>query len=142
MDLLVSPSYTIAWSVATFPSMSDQGSQILVVDDDDTIRESFASVLRDEGFSVAAARNGLEALSYLESHTPPRVIVLDLMMPVMSGAEFRQKQLAEPRFAGIPVIVMSATERGGSIAKALHAAGFLSKPPHLELLIETVAPYC
>jgi CheY-like chemotaxis protein len=115
---------------------------VLVVDDDEDIRETLAQVLMDEGFTVASAENGQDALDYLEGHEAPCVIVLDLMMPVMTGAEFRAKQLAEPRFASIPVIVLSAADRGGAIANTLRASAFIAKPPSMDLIVETVARYC
>lgn len=119
-----------------------ESGQVLVVDDDEDIRETLADVLRDEGFSVAAAVNGADALGYLASHDLPCVIVLDLMMPVMTGAEFREKQLAEPRIADIPVIVLSAADRGGPIAAQMRANCFLAKPPNMDTLIRQIASYC
>lgn len=115
---------------------------VLVVDDDEDIRETLSQVLLDEGFTVASAENGQDALDYLEGHGAPCVIVLDLMMPVMTGAEFRERQLAETRFAGIPVIVLSAADRGSAIASTLRAAAFIAKPPSMDLIVEAVARYC
>ncbi len=115
---------------------------VLVVDDDESIRETLCEVLRDEGFLADCAENGAVALDYLRSHDLPSLIVLDLMMPVMSGAEFREKQLADPRLAGIPVMVMSSADRGGAVAKRLKVDAFLPKPPSIRLLLETVARYC
>jgi CheY-like chemotaxis protein len=118
------------------------GGQVLVVDDDESIRETLSEVLRDRGFSVNVAENGAAALAHLRSHQPPRVIVLDLAMPVMSGSEFREHQLADPRLASIPVVVMSAADRGGVVAKRMKADAFLPKPPSVRVLLETVARYC
>ncbi len=116
--------------------------QILVVEDDEAIRETLSDLLQDEGYSVASAENGVAALGYLKDNELPQVILLDLMMPVMSGAEFRQKQLAEPRIAGIPTVVMTAADRGRAIASDLHADGFVGKPPSIDLLLDTVQRYC
>lgn len=117
-------------------------SQVLVVDDDESIRETLSDVLRDEGFSVSSAVNGADALGYLAKHGAPCVIVLDLMMPVMSGAEFRQRQLQLPALANIPVIVMSAADRGSAVAASMQAAAFVAKPPSMDVLIGTIARYC
>ncbi|MBC7545053.1 MAG: response regulator, partial [Candidatus Sericytochromatia bacterium] len=80
---------------------------ILIVEDDIDIRETLAEILADEGYSVASAANGLDAISYLQTEAMPCVILLDLMMPVMSGWEFRAKQQQDPTLAGIPVVVLS-----------------------------------
>jgi CheY-like chemotaxis protein len=119
-----------------------QKRKVLVVDDDESIRESLSDVLVEEGFAVALAENGAEALRYLASHEPPGVIILDLMMPVMSGPEFREKQLADARLAAIPVIVMSAADRGKRIAAELRASDFFAKPPDMDRLLEAIGHYC
>src|SRR5262245_13335746 len=91
----------------------EQGSGprlVLIVDDDHDIREALSQVLGDEGWVVATAADGREALDYLDAHRDalPEVILLDLMMPVMSGGEFRAEQLKDPSLAPIPVVVISA----------------------------------
>lgn len=118
------------------------GRVVLVVDDDEDIRESFADVLQDEGYAVAGAENGAAALDYLAKHPLPAIIVLDLMMPIMSGAEFRERQLADPRLAKLPVIVMSAADRGSQIATELNASGFIAKPARVDQLINAIARLC
>jgi CheY-like chemotaxis protein len=126
------------------PGEKRGGCQVLVVDDDESIRETLSDVLRDEGFLVEQAENGAEALTYLRAQGPerlPAVIVLDLMMPVMSGAEFRERQLDDPRLSKIPVVIMSAADRGGVIAKRMKADAFLPKPPSMRLLLEAIARF-
>jgi len=82
---------------------------ILVVDDDRDIRDSLVEVLGEHGYPVIGAGNGVEALEILRtSAPPPSLILLDLMMPVMDGREFRERQLENPALADIPVIVISA----------------------------------
>src|SRR5204862_4129108 len=81
---------------------------VMVVDDDDDIRETLAGLLEDEGYEVAAFPTGRDALDALQGGMAPRVILLDLMMPVMDGAEFRRAQLADPALASIPVILITA----------------------------------
>ncbi len=112
-----------------------------MVDDDESIRETLSEVLRDRGFSVAVAEHGAAALTHLRSHEPPSVIILDLVMPVMSGAEFREHQLADARLAAIPVVVMSSADRGGVVAKRMKVDAFLPKPPSVRVLLETLARY-
>jgi CheY-like chemotaxis protein len=78
-------------------------STILVVEDHADLRDMLAVLLEGEGFSVQTATNGAEALQCLE-HARPSLILLDLMMPVMTGDEFRERQLADPRYRDVPVI--------------------------------------
>jgi CheY-like chemotaxis protein len=81
---------------------------VLVVDDDAEIRELLRVALTSEGYQVAGVPNGREALHYLRSHAETCMIVLDLVLPVMDGAQFRRAQLQDRSLAWIPVIVMSA----------------------------------
>lgn len=85
-------------------------TRLLLVDDDTDLREALAELLEDEGFLVVQASNGLEALDALDAldAQAPDLIVLDYMMPVMSGPEFRTQQRARPAFAAIPVVLLSA----------------------------------
>ena len=69
-----------------------------------------AQMLTIEGFAAATVANGREALDYLHGTTKPHVILLDLMMPVMDGWEFRRRQQADPELAPVPVIVLSALD--------------------------------
>lgn len=87
--------------------MSDEPKSVLVVDDDDGIREALYDILSDEGYLVYCAANGLEALESARAHRPS-VILLDLMMPLCDGWEFRTRQRQDLSMASIPVIVMSA----------------------------------
>jgi len=113
--------------------------RVLIVEDDADLRDMMATLLDLEGFETVAAPNGAAALELLD----PRLdaIVLDLMMPVMDGWEFRRRQLSHPRVADIPVIVVSAVHvqrEGGTVACAAH----LSKPIDFDRLIRTLASVC
>jgi CheY-like chemotaxis protein len=83
---------------------------VLVVDDDDDLRATFGDELADRGYEVVEARNGREALDYLETHPPPQLIFLDLTMPIMDGMAFLEARRSDARTAAIPVIVISARE--------------------------------
>src|SRR4051794_28574938 len=85
---------------------------ILVVDDDPDLRDTLGQILEDEGYSVAAASNGREALAYLRERPAPSLILLDLMMPVMDGWQFRSEQRLDSVLAKIPVLVISASGTG------------------------------
>jgi CheY-like chemotaxis protein len=115
---------------------------VLIVEDDFEIREILTEVLEDRGYSVAGAAHGEEALDWLHQHQPPRLILLDLMMPVMDGRQFRAAQQADPRIADVPVIVLSADEADAGGASALGAVGHLQKPVRLATLLEIVDRYC
>src|SRR5690606_2328003 len=80
---------------------------VLVVDDDEDIRLILAQILSLQGYDAPTAANGLDALSQLYDGVEPCLILLDLMMPAMSGWEFRTKQLQDPKLAQIPVVVLS-----------------------------------
>jgi CheY-like chemotaxis protein len=81
---------------------------ILVVEDDQDIRESLAGLLEAHGYSVLSAANGVEAFMLLRSGHVPSVILLDLMMPLMDGYRFRTEQRKDPALAAIPVVVITA----------------------------------
>jgi CheY-like chemotaxis protein len=82
---------------------------VLVVDDDDDVREGVQSFLESEGHPTHGAANGREALSLLRTQfDPPRLILLDLMMPVMSGWEVLVELDVDPLLREIPVAIMSA----------------------------------
>ena len=115
---------------------------VLVVEDDRDLREVMAEILQGL-FRVMQAADGAEALEILRSSTElPDLILLDLMMPVMSGMQFRAVQRNDPRLASIPVIVMSAVTDGELKASALQPAAFLAKPTDREHMLAVVARYC
>jgi CheY-like chemotaxis protein len=112
---------------------------ILVVEDDDEIRTSLALVLESQGFEVHTAENGRHAIDVLRQiEEKPRLILLDLMMPVMDGWSFRAAQLADPALAEIPVVILSAAADVHREAEALHVDGFLAKPLNVPKLLDTI----
>jgi CheY-like chemotaxis protein len=113
---------------------------ILVVEDDAEIRELVADVLTEGGYSVVQAANGQEALDYLRERRPePCVILLDLMMPVLSGPELLEILVEDQRLAALPVIVVSAIADRGT---APGVKRFLRKPISATTLRKVVAEYC
>jgi CheY-like chemotaxis protein len=93
-----------------------------------------------EGFQVELASNGKQALERLSAGMHPCVILLDLMMPVMDGWQFRRQQVQDQDLADIPVIVVSAA--GKDRIAEIDANAYLSKPVDLEQLLERVSQYC
>jgi len=113
---------------------------VLIVEDDEDLRDMMAQMLSIEGFSTAAVANGQEALDYLHTAPKPSVILLDLMMPVMDGWEFRRQQKADPEIAPVPVIVLSALDQ--SRAAVVDATAFLKKPLDFDRLLKLVRYHC
>ena len=111
-----------------------------MVDDDADIRDSLREVLEDEGYEVACVGNGREALDHLKAASPrPCVILLDLMMPVMDGWQFRKEQKLHPEIADIPLVVITAT---GKRPVLVDAADLVMKPLDLNRLFEAIERYC
>jgi len=122
-------------------TVSPNERTILVVDDDFALRESICAALAEEGFHVAEAGNGREALDYLRQQRRPCVVLLDLMMPIMNGWEFRAEQRRDPSIASIPVVVLSAFSRAtDDELRDVHT--FLRKPVNLTTLLDAIRPYC
>lgn len=119
------------------------GLGVLVIEDDIDILRAITQVLEDEGYTVRGAANGRAALDLLRAPgaRPPRVILLDLMMPVMDGWAFRSEQLRDPALAGIPVIVLTADGSAEEKGSTMGSAGALRKPVELETLLAAVEPY-
>jgi CheY-like chemotaxis protein len=129
------------------PPTPRPAGNVLIVEDDPDVREMLAMLLVTEGFHAVAAEDGLEALHLLRAvlHRAPQVpcmILLDLMMPRLSGNEFRRAQLGDPTLAAVPVAVMSGAVDLDQRAQALGAVATLSKPIDCELLLKVVRRYC
>jgi CheY-like chemotaxis protein len=111
-----------------------------VVDDDPDIREMIALALSMSGIENTVAADGIEALDQLRAGARPGVILLDLMMPRVSGAELLQSIRADVRLAEIPVVILSGAGDCGETAQALGCA-CLVKPVEIDDLLETVRRY-
>ena len=110
---------------------------ILVVEDDPDSRALLTTLFEVSGWGVVTASNGREAYNLARQHDPS-VILLDLMMPVMSGEEFRTAQLADADIRRIPVVVLSAHLEAAHIARRMKAAGCLMKPVDFDVLMDMV----
>lgn len=115
---------------------------VLIVDDDQDIREVFAEALRLVGYSVHTAANGRVALELLSTLKPPCLILLDMMMPIMNGEEFRKRQLTDPALSTIPVVVITAGRDAEQKARSLGAADGLAKPIQLDVLSAVMRKFC
>ena len=116
---------------------------VLVVEDHDDTREMVATLLSSEGFTVVTAENGQRGLERLMG-TRPCLVLLDLMMPVMTGWEFRRVQMSLPDsdLASIPVLLLTAVRDPERAAEQLHAADVIQKPVDFDQLIESVRKHC
>jgi CheY-like chemotaxis protein len=113
---------------------------ILIVEDDADLREMMAQLLTLEGFRAETVANGRDALEYLRRGDPPDLILLDLMMPVMDGWEFRRQQREDPALANVPVVVLSALDQAR--VADLGGTAFLKKPLDFDRLLELVRQHC
>ncbi len=108
---------------------------VMVVDDDDDLRDSVCELLEQDGFRTLAAESGAAALRRLRSDPEkPDLILLDLMMPEMNGWQFREEQLKDPILSGVPVVVMSAHRDPAGI----DADEVVQKPVKLKKLLEVI----
>ncbi len=120
----------------------DRDNVVLIVEDDEDVREAIVEVLRDSRIRAVGACNGREALDRLRSGDKPCLILLDVMMPVMDGWEFRAAQSQDQSLCAIPVVVLTAHASAEETARVMRADGFLKKPVRLERLLATVRRYC
>lgn len=101
---------------------------ILIVEDSADLQLLLSQLFSRAGYSFTQSYDGLQALNFLKSqHKKPSVIILDLMMPVMDGAEFRRHQLNDPELAGIPVIVITADSEPEAKAKQMGVQHYFRK---------------
>jgi CheY-like chemotaxis protein len=112
---------------------------ILVVDDEALIAMALEAELQDAGYSVVTAANGRQGLERLAEAPRPDLVLLDVMMPVMSGPEMLRAMVADPDLAGIPVIVLSSLPEETIRARANGAAAILRKPYTAEEVLGAIA---
>lgn len=124
-------------------TIAPRSAQVLVVDDEPSIRDMLTEILRDEACTVATAPHGAAALDYLH-HTPtlPKVILLDVLMPVMDGIAFLHVKQDVPTIKDIPVVLLSAHLRQRPEVLALPIEAFLPKPLDYDLLVAIAQRYC
>jgi CheY-like chemotaxis protein len=113
---------------------------VLIVEDDTDVREMMDLLLTSIGYRTVTAANGAVALERLREDRPCMVL-LDLMMPVMTGWEFRERQLADPKLASIPVLCMSAVYQPEDVKTELQV-NCLAKPLDFGRLIDEIATAC
>jgi len=119
--------------------MNQASKEILIIEDDLEIRESLIEILGEEGYLVRGSSNGKEALDYLNlSKTLPALLLLDLMMPVMDGFQFRAEQMKNEKLAQIPTVVLSANSDLARKVRGIGISQYIKKPFELDSLIKIV----
>lgn len=113
---------------------------ILVIEDDDSIREVITTLLHSESYIVKSASNGKEGLDLLSPEDCPRLIILDLTMPIMDGWEFLRIKNQIPYLTSVPVLVISAVADNQILSAG--ATAFLKKPVDVEVLLTIVKQFC
>lgn len=126
---------------AAMPSDSPCEGPVLVVDDSEDTRQSMCAILEVAGYAVASAENGEVALALLEGGLRPCLILLDIAMPRMDGIEFRARQVEDPRFENVPVVLFSGAFEVAKICRRLRVPGF-QKPADASQLLAIVSRHC
>ncbi|MDQ2689017.1 MAG: response regulator [Chloroflexota bacterium] len=116
----------------------DRSRRVLVVEDDETLRDTLGEVMADEGHDVRLASNGADALERLEDWDPD-LVILDLMMPHMDAYEFRRRQQRLGAAASAKVLILSAARDLESASSRLEADAWLGKPFTLGEMMDTVS---
>jgi CheY-like chemotaxis protein len=112
---------------------------VLVVDDDEMIREALTVILETAGYEVVCVVDGLECLEYLRTHTPPAVVLLDMMMPGLDGWGVMEERRKDLELQQAPVIIVTAVGTASEFwAVSLGAVGFMSKPIDMKRLLDMV----
>jgi CheY-like chemotaxis protein len=116
---------------------------VLLIDDDPAILDAVTDFLQEEGFKVVSATNGVEALSVLRAGLAADAILLDVMMPVMDGWDFRATQLADRTLRDIPIVVITACGFAPeTIRHQFHAYDVFAKPLELRHFLHTLRDVC
>jgi len=110
---------------------------ILVVDDEFYTAEILSSVLEDEGFRVLTAVNGRDGLDKLKL-SPIDLVILDIMMPIMNGAEMARTMRGDPVLANVPVLITSALSEAVAQEMVQRYQGFLRKPFQIQSVLAQV----
>ena len=125
------------------PPVSEANDTVLIVDDDSAVRTALKELFETEGYAVAVASNGRAALNHLGAGLRPCVVLLDLMMPVMDGWDFRTEQLKDPALKEIPVFIITAAGFSDQTIRVQFGdVPFVPKPPPHEELLAMVQRIC
>lgn len=121
--------------------MGQSDKYILLVEDDNGISHALKWILEYEGYRVSVANNGKEALDVIQNHQPPFLIMLDLLMPIMDGFEFRDNIKSKLKISNIPTVIFSATSYTENPIEALPHEIVIKKPIDVNLLLNIIQKY-
>ena len=116
--------------------------RVLVIDDDEGVRIVMRKQLQHAGFDVVSAASGSEGLEMMRQDPGIRLVLLDMIMPVLDGWGVRQKQMEDPELAQVPVIILTGAPLPSLVHAQLHAADYLLKPVGRDHLISVVSNFC
>lgn len=123
--------------------MNSQSKRVLIVDDAPDIQFLLKELLESEGYAVEHAENGREALQHLKNCASlPDLILLDLMMPIMDGYEFRKAQQQDARIANLPTIIMSADTESVRKKQRITGNAYITKPMDIDVLLSLIREQC
>ncbi len=120
----------------------EQSGSVLVVDDEKDARDAIVELLEYEGYPAVGAADGAEALELLERGLRPALMMVDLRMPVMDGWDFCRAVAADPRFAEIPIAIVTASASVDRLPERRRSAGLFVKPVQVSRLLATVRALC
>jgi two-component system, chemotaxis family, chemotaxis protein CheY len=130
----------------TGPTVADgTASPIMLIEDDDDLRDGIAYLLEACGYEVIAASDGEDGLEHLRRGVRPCLILLDLLMPRKDGFQFRMEQIQSADFAAIPTIAYSGIYTGSGLREKAQALGIttvIEKPVDYDALLDLVEQYC
>lgn len=115
---------------------------VLIVEDDEDMRNTLQAFLEMHGYSAVVAANGADGLRKLRAGLRPCLILLDLMMPEKNGFQFRVEQVVDPALAEIPVVIYSGDVEAQADAAVLGGVARLAKPVDADRLLTVVKAYC
>jgi DNA-binding response OmpR family regulator len=111
---------------------------VLVVDDDDNVRQTLAERLETSGYEVLLARDGRDAFEVIARGVNPDVILLDVVMPIMDGWHFLSARLRDPSIVAVPVVLMSGGQEAERQSHKIGVCGFIRKPLDIGDLVDRI----
>lgn len=118
------------------------GAPVLIVEDDDDIRTMLSLTLAAYGYAVEAADDGEHALGLLRAEPRPGVVLVDLMMPGMSGEDLIRRMRADPAAQNVPIVLFSGHSTLAELARSLAVDNYLAKPVDVDQLLRVVSSFC